>query len=277
VVGSVVYNRCWSLTSTVILGSESRAIHDHILLSQVRDSANLEGQVPVFISPQEQGGPVVPPGSGLAFRLLLRLAGLRWRYSTPPPHGNLLWSDLISERVSQSQFYVTTDGQSVSISWNKAPILGLWQIFITVKQLRGFFMWDALSVERTGLSFTIAAGLASAVIFGSESHGTHDHILLSHVRDFPFHRLLRCAGLRWRYSTPPPQRTLLLPTPWSDLVWVSCYITLGRTDRINIFPISYPWKQQFITHIRYPRKSVRRNGLVSKNPSPRKFVHRLVP
>jgi hypothetical protein len=33
------------------------------------------------------------------------------------------------------------------------------------------------------LSFTIAAGLASAVILGSESQGTRDHILLSHIGD----------------------------------------------------------------------------------------------
>jgi hypothetical protein len=35
------------------------------------------------------------------------------------------------------------------------------------------------------LSYTIAAGLASAVILESESHGTLDHILLSQIRDFP--------------------------------------------------------------------------------------------
>ena len=46
--------------------------------------------------------------------------------------------------------------------------------------------------------------LASAVILRSESRGTHDHILLSQIRDFPFRRLLRLAGLRWRYSTLPP-------------------------------------------------------------------------
>jgi hypothetical protein len=61
-------------------------------------------------------------------------------------------------------------------------------------------MWGAHSDERTGLSFTIAAGVASAVILGSESSGTRDHILLSQIRDFPFRRLLRLAGLRWRYS-----------------------------------------------------------------------------
>jgi hypothetical protein len=45
---------------------------------------------------------------------------------------------------------------------------------------------------------------ASAVIFGFESRGTRDHILLSQFWDFPFRRPLRLAGLRWRYSTPPP-------------------------------------------------------------------------
>jgi hypothetical protein len=74
------------LVSAVILKSEFRGTHEHILLSQIRDSPNLEGQVNVFISP-EQGGTVISPGSGFLFRRLLRLARLRWRYSTPPPHG----------------------------------------------------------------------------------------------------------------------------------------------------------------------------------------------
>jgi hypothetical protein len=40
------------LASAVILMFESRGTHDHILLSQIRDSPNLEGQVPVFITPR---------------------------------------------------------------------------------------------------------------------------------------------------------------------------------------------------------------------------------
>jgi hypothetical protein len=60
--------------------SESRGTIDHILLSQIRDSPNLEGQVPVFTYiPQEQGGPVLPPGTGFPFRVLLRLDGLHTR------------------------------------------------------------------------------------------------------------------------------------------------------------------------------------------------------
>jgi hypothetical protein len=42
------------LASAVILGSESRRTHDHILLSQIRDSPNLVGQVPTFISPRNR-------------------------------------------------------------------------------------------------------------------------------------------------------------------------------------------------------------------------------
>jgi hypothetical protein len=49
------------------------------------------------------------------------------------------------------------------------------------------------------------AALASAVFLGSESLGTHDHIILSQNWDFPFWRLLRLGGSRWRHSTPPPQ------------------------------------------------------------------------
>jgi hypothetical protein len=63
---------------------------------------------------------------------------------------------------------------------------------------------------------------ASRVIFGSESHGTHDHILLSQIQDFLFRRLLQLAGLQWRYYTPPPHRVtghvigLIIYEVWID-------------------------------------------------------------
>jgi hypothetical protein len=40
-----------ALASVVVLRSQSRGTHDHISLSQIRDSPNLEGQVAVIISP----------------------------------------------------------------------------------------------------------------------------------------------------------------------------------------------------------------------------------
>jgi hypothetical protein len=44
------------LDRAVILGSESRVTHDHILLSQIPNSLNLEGQVPLFIPPSPVTG-----------------------------------------------------------------------------------------------------------------------------------------------------------------------------------------------------------------------------
>jgi hypothetical protein len=42
------------LASAVILRSERRGTHDHILLSQIRDSTNQEGQIPIFIFPRNR-------------------------------------------------------------------------------------------------------------------------------------------------------------------------------------------------------------------------------
>jgi hypothetical protein len=57
------------------------------------------------------------------------------------------------------------------------------QIFITVRTVMCLLMWGAFSDKRTGLPFTAAAGLASAVILGSESRGIRDDILLAQIRD----------------------------------------------------------------------------------------------
>jgi hypothetical protein len=52
------------LASAVILRSESRWTHDHILLSQIRDSLNLDGQVPVFISVRNRVARLYPQALG---------------------------------------------------------------------------------------------------------------------------------------------------------------------------------------------------------------------
>jgi hypothetical protein len=54
---------------------------------------------------------------------------------------------------SQSQNYVTTNGQSASLSWNKAPIWGLRPDLYYCLMVIGFLMWGALSDESAGLSF----------------------------------------------------------------------------------------------------------------------------
>jgi hypothetical protein len=70
----------------LILVSESCGTRDHILLFQTRNSSNLEGQVPIFLSPRNRVAQIYDQAV-FRFRRLLRLAGLRWKYSTPPSHG----------------------------------------------------------------------------------------------------------------------------------------------------------------------------------------------
>jgi hypothetical protein len=57
----------------------------------------------------------------------------------------------------ESESYVTTDGQSASLSWNKAPFWSL-RPDLYCLTVAGLLIWGALSDERTGLSFAIATG-----------------------------------------------------------------------------------------------------------------------
>jgi hypothetical protein len=63
------------LASAVILRSESRGTQDHILLPQIRHPPQPSGPGPCIYISQEQGCPVITPGTGFPFRRLLRLAG----------------------------------------------------------------------------------------------------------------------------------------------------------------------------------------------------------
>jgi hypothetical protein len=56
-----------AFASAAISGSESRRTHDHILLSHIRDSPNLEGQAPVFISHRNRVAQLYPQALGSLF------------------------------------------------------------------------------------------------------------------------------------------------------------------------------------------------------------------
>jgi hypothetical protein len=56
-----------ALASAVILESEPSGTHDHILHSQIRNSPNLEGQVPVFIFPRNRVAQLYPQALGSLF------------------------------------------------------------------------------------------------------------------------------------------------------------------------------------------------------------------
>jgi hypothetical protein len=55
-----------------------------------------------------------------------------------------------SQSQSHSQSYVTTDGQSASLSWNKASVWGLRPEFHYCQTIAGLLIWGALSDERMG-------------------------------------------------------------------------------------------------------------------------------
>jgi hypothetical protein len=82
--GSVVYNCYWSSTVQSFSGPSPAGLMT--ILSQIRESPNLENQVPVFISPRKKTAQLYPQGTGFHFLHLLRPAGLRWRYWNLPPH-----------------------------------------------------------------------------------------------------------------------------------------------------------------------------------------------
>jgi hypothetical protein len=106
----------------------------------------------------------------------------------------------ISHDWTESESYVTTDGQSASLSWNKAPTWGSRPDLYYCQTIEDLLMWGALSDKRTGLSFTISAGPRQSSCFRVRLPWD---FTVSDSR-LTFRRLLRLAGLRWRYSTPPP-------------------------------------------------------------------------
>jgi flagellar basal body P-ring protein FlgI len=55
------------LASAVILSSESRGTHYHILVSQIEDSPNLEGQALVFLSLRNRVAQLYPQALGSLF------------------------------------------------------------------------------------------------------------------------------------------------------------------------------------------------------------------
>jgi hypothetical protein len=95
----------------------------------------------------------------------------------------------INPLKTESESYVITDGQKASLSWNKAPIWGLRPEFYCCQKVAGLLLWSVSLTEGRVCRIELLLTLASAVILGTESRGTRDHILLSQIRDFPFRRL----------------------------------------------------------------------------------------
>jgi hypothetical protein len=161
------------LASAFILKSESRRAHDHSLLSQIRDSPNLEASSP-YLYPSGRGWPSYNPRHWIPFtsplttrrttveviRTLLRTlekqSAITWRinsrrteYKTSPQILPPLYIRIrcFAGRTGKVEFYVTTDGQSVSPPRNRAPI---WSprpdlhhcMTVAVPPIRGTLPWQ---------------------------------------------------------------------------------------------------------------------------------------
>jgi hypothetical protein len=144
---------------------------------------------------------------------------------------------------SRSQSHVTTDGQSVSLSWCQNPSGAQNQIFVNIRQL--WVRWCGAPSLTSGWVCRLQCLLASPVhsrvrvpwdswphvtvpdsrlpqpggsprhwvpfssppttrratveVFDPQKQGG---LVIPPGTGFPFHRLLRLAGLRWRYSIP---------------------------------------------------------------------------
>jgi hypothetical protein len=108
------------LASLVILRSEFRVTHDHILLFQIRDSHKLDGQVPLFISPRNRVARLYPQALGSLFVAFYDShgygGGIRPRLHTGyfNAYKSFVFNDLVKVRIK------------VTLRWGLPPISSPW-------------------------------------------------------------------------------------------------------------------------------------------------------
>jgi hypothetical protein len=85
-VCNLLLNCVWALPEQSLL-SRSPAELTAIFYCLIGNSPNLEGQVPVFISPRNRVAQLYPRALGSLSAASYDSRGLRWRYSNLPPHG----------------------------------------------------------------------------------------------------------------------------------------------------------------------------------------------
>jgi hypothetical protein len=108
--------------------------------------------------------------------------------------------------MSWAEFYLTTDGQLASLSWNKAPIWGLRPDLYYLCDSYGLVLVGRPLWREDGYVFYICCWpLPAQSFFGPSPLG-----LATIFYCLPFETSLFVAGSRWRYSIPPPHGEPLL-------------------------------------------------------------------
>jgi hypothetical protein len=85
-VCNLLYNCFWALPEQSLLGEVSQSLQPYFTVS-FETPPTWRARFP-YLYPPGTGWPSYTQGIGFPFCRLLRLAGLRWRYSNPPPHGS---------------------------------------------------------------------------------------------------------------------------------------------------------------------------------------------
>jgi hypothetical protein len=84
---SVVHNCYWHSPVQSFSGQSLAGLMTTFYCLRFETPANLEVRCVYTYIPQEQGSPVIPPGTGYPLHCLLRHTGLRWKYSNTPSRG----------------------------------------------------------------------------------------------------------------------------------------------------------------------------------------------
>jgi hypothetical protein len=194
-----------------------------------------------------------------------------WRISMK--HPGLIWMSPI--RVES---YDMIDDQSTSLSLNKAPIWDLRSEFYYCRTVAGLLILGALSDERTGLSFTTAAGTRQRSHLRSESRGICNYITVSDSR-LPFSSPLRLAWSRWRYSAQPPSLFFINAFPEKTCVnsqatvWFSTFssLVLERVETVHSLDRAATvngWQARYLRNIQDLMSRYQRYPLIQLIPLP---------
>jgi hypothetical protein len=148
---------------------------------------------------------------------------------------------------SQSQSYFTTGGlPSISSSWHQVP----WDSLPEISEpLRSLPLCNILSDGGWVCRLQLLLALASAAILGSDSRGTHDHILLYQFGGSPNMEDQVPPGTGWPsftprhwvpFSSPPTTRRAMVEVFEAAFTRGSSqrYFTIG-----GLLPISSSWRQ----------------------------------